>query len=176
MKQYNTITKCDYFSIYQFSASHLSFFYYNFTFCLASCLKFWMLTSKYLTSKSLTLEDGFACHDPSIVNRVVSRLWFLCGIIYTVQSEVETKILLHRLGICYCYFVINFRGGGIIYCSEDYHNFKCQHSMEGVINTRNRPISFFKPLPIFSKNVTDIWPVANIRLTTDADIPKFAYQ
>jgi len=29
---------------------------------------------------------------------------------------------------------------------------------------------------IFKKIFTDIWPVANIRLATDTDIPKFAYR
>jgi len=31
-------------------------------------------------------------------------------------------------------------------------------------------------MPIFSKFFTDIWPTADIRLTTDTDIPKFAYR
>jgi len=32
-----------------------------------------------------------------------------------------------------------------------------------------------KPIPIFLNFFTDIWPVADILLATDSDIPKFAY-
>jgi len=45
------------------------------------------------------------------------------------------------------------------------------------MQTRDRSISFFET-DIFKKNFTDIWPVAEILeilLTTDTNIPKFAY-
>jgi len=35
---------------------------------------------------------------------------------------------------------------------------------------------FLKLIPVFSIFLTDIWPVANILLTTDTDILKFAYR
>jgi len=33
-------------------------------------------------------------------------------------------------------------------------------------------ITLLKPIPIISKNFTDIWPVANVRLVTDIDSAK----
>jgi len=35
---------------------------------------------------------------------------------------------------------------------------------------------FLKPIPIFKKKLTNICPVAYIRLAIDTDIPKFTYQ
>jgi len=46
-----------------------------------------------------------------------------------------------------------------------------------VIQTRDRPKSFFESdTDIFKKNFTDICPAANIQLSTNTDIPKFAYR
>jgi len=44
-----------------------------------------------------------------------------------------------------------------------------------VMRTRDRPIHFLKPIPIFSQKIfTDVLPVSNILLATD--MQKFAYR